>query len=169
MPLSKTERSLNTYFANTLHEWNLLDESIRNSATLAEFKRKLLTSIRPVKNSLFGVVDICGVKKLTMLRLEFSALNEHRFRHNFQCISPMCVCNTGIEDNTHFLLRCPLFDVFRNDLLGQLSCLPELNLSNINPQALSYLILYGSPTLNESVNRRILEASIAYIKATNRL
>ena len=79
----------------------------------------------------------------------------------------MCVCNTGIEDNTHFLLHCPLFDVFRNDLLGQLSCLPELDLSNINPQALSYLILYGSPTLNESVNRRILEASIAYIKATN--
>ena len=169
VPLSKTERSLNTYFANTLHEWNLLDESIRNSATLAEFKRKLLTSIRPVKNSLFGVVDICGVKKLTMLRLEFSALNEHRFRRNFQCISPICVCNTGIEDNTHFLLHCPLFDVFRNDLLGQLSCLPELDLSNINPQALSYLILYGSPTLNESVNRRILEASIAYIKATNRL
>ena len=156
VPLSKTERSLNTYFANTLHEWNLLDESIRNSATLAEFKRKLLTSIRPVKNSLLGMVDICGVKKLTMLRLEFSALNEHRFRHNFQCISPMCVCNTGIEDNTHFLLHCPLFDVFRNDLLGQLSCLPELDLSNINPQALSYLILYGSPTLNESENRRIL-------------
>ena len=130
---------------------------------------KLLTSIRPVKNSLFGVVDVCGVKKLTMLRLEFSALNEHRFRHNFQCIIPMCVCNTGIEDNTHFLLHCPLFDVFRNDLLGQLSCLPELDLSNINPQALSYLILYDSPTLNESVNRRILEASIAYIKTMNRL
>ena len=104
-----------------------------------------------------------------MLRLEFSALNEHRFRHNFQCISPMCVCNTGIEDNTHFLLHCPLFDVVRNDLLGQLSCLPELDLSNINPQALLYLILYGSPALNESENQRILEASIAYIKATNRL
>ena len=133
VPLSKTERSLNTYFANTLHEWNLLDESIRNSATLAQFKRTLLTSVRPVKNSLFGVVDICGVKKLTMLRLEFSALNEHRFRPNCQCISPMCVCNTRIEDNTHFLLHCPLFDVFRNDLLGQLSCLPELDLSNINP------------------------------------
>ena len=28
-------------------EWNLHDECIKNSATLAEFKRKLLTSIGP--------------------------------------------------------------------------------------------------------------------------
>ena len=84
-----------------------------------------------------------------MLRLEFSALNEHRFRHNFQCISPMCVRNTGIEDNAYFLLHYPLFDEFQNDLLGQLSCLPELELSNINPKSLLCLILYGSPTLNE--------------------
>ena len=62
VPFSKTKRSSNTYFTNALHEWNLLDETVRNSATLAEFKRKLITSIRPVRNSLFGVFDICGVK-----------------------------------------------------------------------------------------------------------
>ena len=168
-PLSKTKRSSNAYFTNALHEWNLLDETVRNSATLAEFKRKLLNSIKPVKNSLFGVLDICGVKQLTMLRLEFSALNEHRFRHNFQIINPMCACNTGIEDNAHFFLQCPLFDTIRNDLLGKLSHLPKLDLSNIDPQALLYLLLYGSPTFNESENQRILEASIEYIRATNRL
>ena len=53
--------------------------------------------------------------------------------------------------------------------LGQLSYPQELDLSNIDPQALLNLPLYGSPTLNESDNRTILEASIAYIKATNRL
>ena len=151
------------------NEWNLLDECIKNSATLAEFKRKLLTSIGPDKKSMFVVSDICGVKKLTMLPLGFSALNEHRFRHNFQYISPMCVCNTEIEDNAHFFLHCPLFDALHNDLLGQLSCLPKLDLRNISPQALLYLILYGSSTLNESKNRRILEASISNIKATNSL
>ena len=96
-------------------------------ASIAEFKRKLLTSIRPVKNYLFGVIDIVGVKKLTKLRIEFSALNEHKFRYNFQCVSPMCACNTGLEDNEHFLLHCPLFIPMRNDLLGQLSYLPELD------------------------------------------
>ena len=69
------------------------------------------------------MIDICGVKQLTKLRLEFSALNEHRFRHNFQRISPMCACNTGIEDNAYFFLQCPLFDTIRND--------PVLNLIKI--------------------------------------
>ena len=156
-------------FTNALHEWNLLDETVRNSATLAEFKCKLLTSIKLVKNSLFRVLDICGITQLTMLHLEFSALNEHRFRHNFQCINPMCACNTGIEDNAHFFLQCPLFDTIRNDLLGKLSYLPKLDLSNIDPQALLYQPLYSSPTFNESGNQRILEASIEYIRATNRL
>ena len=104
-----------------------------------------------------------------MLRLEFSALNEHKFRYSFQCVSPMCACNTGLEDNEHFFLHCPLFIPMRNDLLGQLSYLPELNLSNIGPQTLLNLLLYGSQTFNESDNRIILKASIAYIKSTNRL
>ena len=137
VPFSKTKRSSNKYFINDVHEWNVLDETVRNSATLAEFKSKLITSIRPVKNSLFAVFDICGVKKLTMLRLEFSTLNEHRLRHNFQCICPMCACNTGIEDYAHFFLYCPLFDSLRYDLLGQLSYLPKLDLGIIDLQAFS--------------------------------
>ena len=145
IPFSRTKRSSNTYFTNVLHEWNMLDENIRNSATIAEFKRKLLTFIRPLKNSLFRVFDIFGVKQLTMLRLEFSMLNEHKFRHNFQCPSPMCACNTGIEDNAHFFLHCPLFVPMRNDLLGQLSYLPQFDLNSIDSKALLNLLLYGSP------------------------
>ena len=64
-------------------------------------------------------------------------------------------------------LHCPLFDLMRYDLLGQLSYLPKLDLGNIDLQDLLYILLYGSPASNESENRRILEASIAYIKATN--
>lgn len=62
VPVSKTKRSLNTYFKYVFHEWDMLDEAVRNSATMAEFKCKLLTSIRQVKHSLFGLVDIVGVK-----------------------------------------------------------------------------------------------------------
>ena len=90
IPFCKTERSSNTYFTNVLHEWNKLDENVINSVTIAEFKRKLLTVIRPLKKSLFGVFDIDGVKQLIMLRLEFSTLNEHKFRHNFS-VQVRCV------------------------------------------------------------------------------
>ena len=159
-PFSRMKHSSNTYFINAVHEWNLLDETVRNSAILAEFKSKLIASIQLVKNSLFGVLHMCG--------LEFSIVNEHRFRHNFHCISPMCACNTGIEDNAHFFLHCPFFYLICYDLIGQLLYLPKPDLGNIDPQALLYQLLYGSPMLNESENPRSLEASIAYIKATNR-
>ena len=30
----------------------------------------------------------------------------HKFRRNFQCLSPIRTCNTGIEDNAYFFLHC---------------------------------------------------------------
>ena len=100
-----------------------------------------------------------------MLRLEFSTLNKHKFRHNFQCMNPMCVCNTGVEDNAHFFLHCPLFVPMHNDLLDQLSHLPGLDLSNIDSQALLNLLLYGSPKFNEIDNRVVLEASTFHVSS----
>ena len=64
--------------------------------------------------------NVTGIRNLTRLRVGFSPLNEHRFRHNFDCLSPLCVCGIGNEDNEHFLLHCPLFDNARRDLFGQL-------------------------------------------------
>ena len=106
--VSRTMRFSNTYFQNVLFEWNLLEEDARHSQTIDEFKRKLLAKIRPGKNSTFAVSDTHGVKCLTKLRVRFSPLNEHRFWHNFEALSPICTCNTGIEDNEHFFLHCPV-------------------------------------------------------------
>ena len=76
VPYSKTKRSSNTCFTNALHERNLVESTVKNSATFAKFKCKLInfmqnTSIRAVKNSLFGVFYICDAKKLTMLQTQF--------------------------------------------------------------------------------------------------
>ena len=50
--------------------------------------------------------DPLDVKLLTRLRLQFSHLNEHKFRHGLgDTVSPMCGCNAEIEDTEHFLLR----------------------------------------------------------------
>ena len=90
----RTARFASTYFQNVLSEWNLLDQNIKDSNTLAEFKRKLLAIIRPVKKSVYNVYNMTGIRNLTMLRVKFSPLNEHRFRHSFDCLSPRCVCGT---------------------------------------------------------------------------
>ena len=42
----------------------------------------MIKIIRTKENSVFGVIDIYGIKLFTHLRLNFSHLNEHKFRHN---------------------------------------------------------------------------------------
>ena len=77
-----TDRFSHTYFQNCMREWNQLDESIKISPTVSVFKRELMSLIRPQKRLLFGFHDMEGVRLLTRLRVEFSDLREHRFRHN---------------------------------------------------------------------------------------
>ena len=149
-------------------EWNNLDNEVKHSVSIAQFKNKLLSTIRPVGNSIYNVHDIIGVRYLTKLRLQFSALNEHQFRHNFDCLSPICICGTAKEDNEHFLLHCPLYDIMRHDLLGQLSEIPGFDISHYDSKSLCTLHLYGSSLLNVIATRIIMEATISFIKETKR-
>ena len=52
---------------------------------------------------MYEVHNIHVVRCLRKLCLRFSPLNKHKFQHNFDCLSPICMCNTGIEYNEHFL------------------------------------------------------------------
>ena len=96
-------------------EWNKLDnEVVKHSVSVAQLLSQLRcvaqlrcsVAIRPVGNSIYNIHDILGVRYLTELRFQFSALNKHKFRHNFDCLSPVCVCGTAKENNEHFLLHC---------------------------------------------------------------
>ena len=118
--VARTNRFSNTYFRNTLLEWNLLDREIKNSTSLSQFKNKLLKMIRPEGNPDYNISDIAGVRLLNKLRLKFSVLNEHKFRHNLDSLTPFFVCGADKEDNEHFLLHCPLFDPMRQVLFDQL-------------------------------------------------
>ena len=129
---------------------------------------KLLAKIRPNKNSIYGINDIVGVKYLSKLRLNFSVLNEHRFRHNFDCLDPVCLCGRAEEDSEHFFLHCHFFEEARRDLLGSLSDIPGLNIAELDTPSLCHLILFGNPDLTQIANRIIMEATISYIKATKR-
>ena len=107
--------------------------------------------------------------RLTKLRVEFSTLNEYRFRHNFDCVSPLCLCGMGNEDNAHFLLHCHRFYEMLCDLFGQLSEIPGLDLTNIDSVALCELFLYGNLQLTIIDNRIILGATMPFIDRSMRL
>ena len=80
-----SNRFSHTYFQSCMKEWNLLDETIKSSPTISVFKRELVHLVRPSEKSYFGIHDIEGIRLLTRLRVHFSDLREHKFRHKLQC------------------------------------------------------------------------------------
>ena len=116
----------------------------KNARSLAAFKSKLLSTIRPLNRTIYGIHDIVGIRCLTKLPAEFNSLNEHRFHQNFDCVSPLCLCGMGNEDNAHFLLHCHRFHEMRSDLLGQPSEIPGIDLTNMDSKALCEMLLGNS-------------------------
>ena len=170
-PVSRTVRFSNTHFQSTPFEWNLPDEDNRNSVSTGEFKRKLLVQIRPPCRSVYNVHSITGIRNLTRFRVGFSHLNEHRFRHNFDCLSPLCVCGIGNEDNEHSSCTAHFLPMLVEISLVsfQFRDIPLLDFSVLDNEAFSNLLLFGDDKLNIVSNRMILEATISFIEKTKRL
>ena len=79
-----------TFFPYCTKEWNQLNDDIKKIESIKKFKKMLIKIIRTKENSVFGVSDIYGVKLLTPIRLNFSRLNEHKFRHKFNDMINPC-------------------------------------------------------------------------------
>ena len=131
------------------------------------FLKKLLQA---KKNLLFCIDDPVGVKLLTRLRLQFSHLNEQKFRYGFSdTINPMRAYRAEVQITEQYLLRCHFYSTQRLELLE--------NLEKIDPNFLSlsaknqvYILLYGSQTKNsKSLNHEILKNVIFYLKTTTRI
>ena len=96
---ARAEKFLSSFYPNCISEWNKRDPEIRLAPSVAVFKTKLLSRIRPSAKSVFGIHDPIGLSYLLQLRAGLSKLNFHKFKHNFRdTVNPMCPTNDGIED-----------------------------------------------------------------------
>ena len=86
-PLCRTNRFANSFFPFCLKEWESLDQSIKSSTSLINFKAKLGSLIRPKANSFYSIRDNSGTKLLSKIRVTFSDLRDHRYNHSFNCNS----------------------------------------------------------------------------------
>ena len=108
------------YYVN-VKEWCAVSEEIRNIVSVNKFKKIILSFIRPKENSVFAIHGTKGLKLLTCLTLNFSHLNEHKFRHGFKdTVDPMCKCGLETEKTLHFLLCCRLYSTIRTELLDDI-------------------------------------------------
>ena len=166
---SRTNCFKYSFFPSALNDWFNLDINIRNSESITLFKCRLLSFIRPVQNSIYNIFDPKGLKFLTRLRLGLSHLNAHRFRHNFQdCLNPLCSCSLETEDTSHYLLYCHHFSNHRAHLMNSVKSVCD-NFESMSDNIKKNVLLYGDSRFDEVKNRFILEATITYIKDSERL
>ena len=162
----RTDCFKNSFFPSTLSDWFNLDITIRNSESIAVFKSRLLSFILPIANNVYNIFDPVGLKLLTRLRIGFSDLNEHRFRHNFQdCMNPLCSCSLDIEDTSHYLLHCHHFSQHRIDLMNSVNSIYE-NFDSLSDNNKKDVLLFGDPSSDGNTNKFISEATLLYIKST---
>ena len=131
-----------------MNDWFDLDSTIRDSESIAIFKKRLSSFIRPIPSNLYNVFDPIGLKFLTRLHLGFSHLNEHRFRHNFQeCINPLCSCSLETENTSHYLLHCHHFSQNRINLMNSVNSVFE-HFDILSDNIKTDVLLYGDPRLD---------------------
>ena len=166
----RTEHFGSSFYPNFLKEWNDLAPEMRELPTVTSFKSKLLSLVRPPLKSTYGICDPKGLAILTQLRVGLSKLKSHKFNHNFRdTVDPMCLINDGIEDTEHFLLQCHAYSEHRRDLLGAINEVLELhNISNLPNHTIVRTMLYDDERFTYYQNRQILEATVRFIRTSER-
>ena len=131
-------------------------------------KKHLLNFIRPNFHSVFKINNPLGLKLLTRLRIGFSHLKEHEFKHNSQdSVDPLCTCGNDIESTFHFFLHFPNFTTQRQTLLNKLKSL-NASIMAENESSIVRTILFGRPDFNYLTNKEIINATISFILTTKR-
>ena len=169
VPFTRTDRYENSFFPYTIKAWKNLDEEAKSKPSVQSFKKYISNNyIRSPGHPLFGISDKHGINLLTKIRVGFSDLRDHRFSHNFNCISP--VCNCGLDDETaaHYLLRCPLFTFERTPFLSRISDVIHSDATVLPDEHLLHILLYGSNVYNSITNKLIISETISFIRNSGR-
>ena len=169
IPFSRTERHRSSFFPFCISEWNKLDKNIHELPSVKTFKNAISKFIRPKANSVFRVFDTKGVVFLNRLRVGFSHLREHKFRHKFaDTIDPFCNCRTNsLETSKHFILHCSEFSNERQTMFNSLLQLDSSFLP-LKPYNLFNTLLYGDSSLTDLENNKILSITVKYLCDTER-
>ena len=137
---------------------------VRNAKQISVFKKMIIRQKK--ENSFFSIHTPVGVKLLPRLRLQLIHLNEYKFRHGFEdTISPMCSCNTKIESNEHFLLRCHFYSSQRLELFDNLNKINS-SFSKLSAKDQVNILLCGYSSNNLiSLNKEIIKPINFLIKS----
>ena len=117
--------------------------------------------MRPLENSAFTCHNPIGIKYLTRLRLRFSQLLYHKFKHGFlDVVDPLCSSSTANENTVHYFLHCPNFSSEQNTFLNEIAIVDRSIIDQAGIKIVQ-IFLYGNSTCAVNDNKLILDASIS--------
>ena len=119
---------------------------------------------------MFKINRLSGFIFRTRLRVGFSHLREHKFRHSFlDIVDPICSCRTNAVENTeHYLLHCSNFANQRTVLFDDLRNI-GINYGPLDSSTFSRMLLFGNANFSDNDNSGIIYAVINFIESTKRL
>ena len=124
--------------------------------------------MRPAQNSIFKYHNPKGIKYLTRLRVNFSHLPDHRFKHSFQgTINPLCTCSLEVKTTNQFILHCPYCENEYHILLASI-CSIKSSILDQNGNSIVKGLLYGLDSFSETQNTSILNAMMEFLISSNR-
>jgi hypothetical protein len=119
MPQVRTSTYQNSYFPQSINDWNELPMAQREVGTINTFKEYHKKSSGFKINHLYHLYSSKAALNHTRIRLGLSGLAGQRFDYN-HIEDPKCIkCNAKVEDPVHYFLLCPSFSIHRNEFLGK--------------------------------------------------
>ena len=156
----------NSFFPVGIKLWNELDISFKQANTLLSFKsllrkRKGSVNVKHLKlrQKLFGLGDRYWNITHSKMRMNCSFLKDHLAKHLHVIENSICDCGISVENNSHFLLECRLYDQHRQLMLNKLH--------DFGPIATD-LVLFGNLNLSFEQNKTIFEAVQLFLKDSGR-
>ena len=100
-----------------------------------------------------------------VLRLGFSHLRQHKFRHNSEdALNALCSCSIQAQTTLPFFLRYQFFNDIREILMNYLMNI-DRSLLSLNQDKLISVLLYGSDAFDNRTNFKILICTVQPIKS----
>ena len=82
-------------------------------------------------------------------------------------MNPLCSCSLEIDYISIYLLHCHHFSQYRIDLMNSGKSILE-NFESLSDNVKKDILLYGDSRLDGNKNEFILEATLTYIRSTDR-
>jgi hypothetical protein len=174
MPQLKTSTYQNSFFPQSIKNWNELPTKNREVGTIHTFKEHQKKNSGYKINILYHLFSSKAAINHTRIRLGLSGLASQRFDYK-HIKNPICIrCNAKSESPAHFFLLCPSYAAQRIDFLREICLILHNNNIEVDFTKKSFqnffinTVLRGSILLDDLNNGTIFFVTQLYIQQTQR-